>query len=72
MLNKHPGARLLKTPGKPPEDVRNGAFQYIQCALVTPEPDRSLSIFTNPDVPASVRRYYEHRSVCIHILASAL
>jgi len=63
MLNKHPGARLLKTMGDPPVDIRFGNDQYIQCTSVTPEPNRSLSVFTNPDVPLSVRTYYEHRFV---------
>ncbi len=61
MLNKHPGAQLLKTMGDPPVDIRFGNDQYIQCTAVAPEPNRSLQIFTNPDVPLSVRTYYEHR-----------
>lgn len=61
MLNKHPEARLLKSAGEPSDEIRNSPYQYIQCMSVTPEPDRSLSIFANPDVPESVRKYYEHR-----------
>ena len=49
--------------GDPPVDIRFGNAQYIQCTAVTPEPNRSLPIFTNPDVPVSVRNYYEHRQV---------
>lgn len=63
MLNKHPGAQLLRTPGDPPVDIRFGTDQYIQCTSVAPEPDRSLPIFSNLDVPPAVRAYYEHRSV---------
>lgn len=61
MLNKHPGAQLLKTMGDPPPDIRFGNDQYIQCTAVSPEPSRDLPIFTNPDVPPQVRAYYEHR-----------
>ncbi|KAG9050696.1 hypothetical protein FS837_003034 [Tulasnella sp. UAMH 9824] len=63
MLNKHPEARLLKNAGEPSEEIRSSQFQYIQCMSVTPEPDRTLSIFTNPDVPESVRKYYEHSAI---------
>ncbi|TFK44595.1 cytoplasmic protein [Crucibulum laeve] len=63
MLNKHPGAQLLKTAGDPPVDIRFGNDQYIQCTAVTPEPDRTLPIFTNPDVPLPVRTYYEHSAI---------
>ncbi|THH08148.1 hypothetical protein EW145_g2899 [Phellinidium pouzarii] len=63
MLNKHPGSQLLRTMGDPPVDIRFGTDQYIQCTAVDPEPDRSLPIFNNPDVPSAVRMYYEHRRV---------
>ena len=65
MLNKHPGAQLLRTPGEPPVDIRFGTDHYIQCTSVVPEPDHSLPIFSNLDVPLTVRTYYEHRSVLI-------
>lgn len=61
MLNKHPGSQLLKTMGDPAVDIKFGTDQYIQCTAVTPEPDKALPIFTNPDVPTAVRTYYEHR-----------
>jgi hypothetical protein len=61
MLSKHPGAQLLRTLGDPPVDIRFGTDQYVQCTPVVPEPDRSLQIFTNVDVPLAVRSYYEHR-----------
>ncbi|KAL1743069.1 hypothetical protein HDZ31DRAFT_41774 [Schizophyllum fasciatum] len=60
MANKHPGARVLKTMGDPPVDIRFGSELYIQCSAVTPEPDRTSPLFTNPEVPAAVRAYYEH------------
>ncbi|KAJ8077057.1 Deoxycytidine kinase 1 [Marasmius tenuissimus] len=63
MLNKHPGAQLLKTPGDPPVDIRFGNDQYLQCTPVVPEPDRQLPIFTNPDVPPTVRAYYENSDI---------
>jgi dedicator of cytokinesis protein 3 len=61
MLSKHAGVQLLKTASEPSEEIRFGTALYIQCTQVTPEPDRTLPIFTNPDVPAAVRTYYEHR-----------
>lgn len=63
MLSKHPGSQLLKTPGDPPVDIRFGTDQHIQVTAVTPEPNRTLPIFTCPDVPPAVRSYYEHRQV---------
>lgn len=63
MLNKHPGSQLLKTPGDPPVDIRFGSDQYIQVTAVSPEPNRTLPIFTCPDVPPAIRSYYEHRQV---------
>ncbi|OBZ66616.1 Dedicator of cytokinesis protein 3 [Grifola frondosa] len=44
-------------------DVRFGNDQYIQCTAVTPEPNRDLPIFTNPDVPPQIRAYYEHSAI---------
>ncbi|KAG1865874.1 C2 domain in Dock180 and Zizimin proteins-domain-containing protein [Suillus subalutaceus] len=61
LLNKHPGAQLLKID--PTADQRFGNDQYIQCTAVTPEPDRSLPIFTSPDVPLAIRNYYEHSAI---------
>jgi len=63
MISKHAGAQLLKSNIEPSEEIKFGTALYIQCVQVTPEPDRSLPIFTNPDVPPAVRTYYEHRSV---------
>ncbi|CAE6444733.1 unnamed protein product [Rhizoctonia solani] len=63
MLNKHPEATLLRTTTEPPDEVRFGTAQYIQCTAVTPEPDRTLPVFTNPDVPIAIRTYYEHSSL---------
>lgn len=68
MLSKHPGSQLLKTPGEPPVDIRFGADQYIQVTAVSPEPNRTLPIFTCPDVPQAVRSYYEHRHVVYTLL----
>lgn len=63
MLNKHPGAQLLKFSGDPPPDIRFGRDQYIQCTIVVPEPDRDSPVFTQPDVPPQIRSYYEHKYV---------
>ncbi|EIW83239.1 cytoplasmic protein [Coniophora puteana RWD-64-598 SS2] len=63
MLGKHPGAQLLKTIGDPPPDIRFGHDQYLQCTAVVPEPDRTLPIFTSPDVPLAIRNYYEHSAI---------
>ncbi|KZT04604.1 cytoplasmic protein [Laetiporus sulphureus 93-53] len=63
MLNKHPGVQLLKPMGDPPVDIRFGTDQYIQCTAVTPEPERDLPIFTNPDVSPQIRAYYEHSAI---------
>ncbi|KAG8760434.1 hypothetical protein FRC14_003131 [Serendipita sp. 396] len=63
MISKHPGAQLIKNSTEPSEEIRFGTVLYIQCTQVTPEPDRSLPIFTNPDVPAAVRTYYEHSAI---------
>ncbi|KAF8629268.1 hypothetical protein AX17_005847 [Amanita inopinata Kibby_2008] len=60
MLSKHPGAQLLKTASDPSVDIRFGHDQYIHCTAVTPVPDHNLPIFSNPDVPLSIRTYYEH------------
>jgi hypothetical protein len=60
MLGKHSGAQLLRTLGDPPVDIRFGNDQYIQCSAVIPEPNRDIPVFTNPDVPAAVRTYYDH------------
>jgi dedicator of cytokinesis protein 3 len=63
MLNKHPGAQLLKHTGDPPVDIRFGTDQYIQVTAISPEPNRSLPIFSSPDVHLAIRNYYEHRRV---------
>lgn len=70
MLNKHPGSQLWKTPGDPPVDIRFGTDQYIQIVAVSAEPNRSLPIFTCPDVPPAIRNYYEHRRVVHPSMAS--
>lgn len=68
MLNKHPGAQLLKTTGEPPADVRFGSDQYIQVLAVSPEPNRSHPVFTSLDVPVAIRSHYEHWFVIISSL----
>lgn len=60
MLAKHPGAQLLRSAAEPSDEIRNGTAQFIQCTAVTPEPDRTMQIFTQPDVPTAVKMYYEH------------
>ncbi|EJD42755.1 cytoplasmic protein [Auricularia subglabra TFB-10046 SS5] len=63
MLAKHPGAQLLRAGVEPTDEHRQGSTQYIQCMAVTPEPDRTMAIFTQPDVPTAVRTYYEHCAI---------
>ncbi|GAA6012300.1 hypothetical protein JCM10207_002794 [Rhodosporidiobolus poonsookiae] len=58
MLNKHPGAQLLKTSSIPSEEVQYGEGQFLQITAVLPEVDRSSPIFANPDTPHFVRAYY--------------
>ncbi|KIJ49358.1 hypothetical protein M422DRAFT_161378 [Sphaerobolus stellatus SS14] len=60
MLNKHSEARLLRSLTDPIEDPQ---AQYILIIPVEPEPDRESTIFTNPDVPSSVRKYHEHCAI---------
>ncbi|KAG5221299.1 C2 domain in Dock180 and Zizimin protein-domain-containing protein [Salix suchowensis] len=55
-----PRRAVTQDHGRSSVDIRFGNDQYIQCTAVAPEPNRSLQIFTNPDVPLSVRTYYEH------------
>ncbi|GAA5856905.1 hypothetical protein JCM8547_008456 [Rhodosporidiobolus lusitaniae] len=63
MLNKHPSAQLLKTSSIPSEEVQYGEGQFLQITAVLPEIDRSLPLFTNPDVPHYVRTYYQHNDI---------
>ncbi|KDQ21902.1 hypothetical protein BOTBODRAFT_169082 [Botryobasidium botryosum FD-172 SS1] len=63
MLQKHPGAQLLKHAAEPIEAIRFSTEQYIQCVAVVPEPDRTTPIFTNPEVPPPIRAYYEHSAI---------
>jgi dedicator of cytokinesis protein 3 len=63
MLQKHAGARLLHPTDEINDTIKFGSGQYIHCTPVVPEPDRTSPIFTNPDVPPSVRTYYEHRFI---------
>lgn len=59
LLNKHPGAQLLKTSVIPAEDISFADAQYLQITSVAPEPDQASPMFSNPDVPQAVRAYYE-------------
>ncbi|KZO90762.1 hypothetical protein CALVIDRAFT_506467 [Calocera viscosa TUFC12733] len=63
MLNKHPAAQLLKAMVTPTEEIMFGPEQFIQCAVVVPEPDRGHVVFLNPEVPTQVRNYYEHSEI---------
>jgi len=59
MQNKHPNATLVKSSAPVTDDVQFSDGQYLQITAVTPEPDRTTAVFTNPDVPSAVRAYYE-------------
>ncbi|KAF8745721.1 hypothetical protein RHS02_01051, partial [Rhizoctonia solani] len=63
MLNKHPEATLLRTTTEPPDEIRFGTAQYIQCTAVTPEPDRTLPVFTRRFVPEGHTRSNDTRDV---------
>jgi dedicator of cytokinesis protein 3 len=67
MLNKHAGTQLLKGAGDPPPDIRFGNDQYIQIVGVTPEPNRDLPIFSNPNASTQIKAYYEHKCVFTYI-----
>ncbi|SOV06607.1 related to dedicator of cytokinesis protein 3 [Ustilago sp. UG-2017a] len=57
---KHPKATLVKSAAVPDEEVRLSEGQFLQVTAVQPEPDRSKDIFTNAEVPPTVRAYYEN------------
>lgn len=57
---KHPRATLIKSAAVPDDEVRLSEGQFLQVTAVQPEPDRTKKIFTNPEVPPTVRAYYEH------------
>lgn len=57
---KHPKATLIKSAAVPDEEVRLSEGQFLQVTEVQPEPDRSKDIFTNAEVPPTVRAYYEN------------
>lgn len=59
---KHPSAILLKTDRPPSDDIRFADAQYLQITALQPEPDRSRDVFTNPEVPPTVKSYYEHNA----------
>ena len=46
--------------------------QYINIIPVEAEPDRESPIFTNPDVPSAVRKYYEHSYVFFDSLSNLI
>nr|CDI52117.1 related to dedicator of cytokinesis protein 3 [Melanopsichium pennsylvanicum 4] len=57
---KHSKATLIKSAAVPEEEVRLAQGQFLQVTAVLPEPDRSKDVFTNPEVPHTVRSYYEN------------
>lgn len=57
---KHPKATLIKSAAVPDEEVRMSEGQFLQVTAVQPEPDRSKDIFTNAEVPPTVRAFYEN------------
>ncbi|SCZ89055.1 BZ3500_MvSof-1268-A1-R1_Chr1-1g00923 [Microbotryum saponariae] len=59
MLNKHPNATLLKSSMIPPDDVQYSDGQLLQITAATPEPDATTPMLTNPDVPPSIKAYYQ-------------
>lgn len=63
MLNKHPGAQLLDTSSIPPEEIQFADAQWLQITSVSPEPDQTSPMFSNPDVPPAVKSYYEQNDI---------
>lgn len=59
MLNKHPGAQLLKTSTIPSEDIQFADAQYLQITSAAPESDQESPMHNNPEVPQAIRAYYE-------------
>ncbi|CBQ70585.1 related to dedicator of cytokinesis protein 3 [Sporisorium reilianum SRZ2] len=57
---KHPKAILIKSAAVPDDEVRASEGQFLQVTAVQPEPDRARDVFTNPEVPPTVRAYYEN------------
>ncbi|GAA5944251.1 guanine nucleotide exchange factor DCK1 [Sporobolomyces koalae] len=72
MLNKYPGAQILRTNTIPEDDVRYGETQYLQVTGVAPEPDLSSPVFTDPTIPRYIRAYYEENNVNTFAFVSAL
>jgi len=70
MLNKHSEARLLR--GSTEAEMDDPQAQYINIIPVEAEPDRESPIFTNPDVPSAVRKYYEHSYVFFDSLSNLI
>merc|ERR1712093_375349 len=41
-------------------ELQNSEERFLVITPVSPEADRSLPIFADPDVPPAIRAYYEH------------
>ena len=52
MQNKHPNAQLLRSPVEPSEYMKSSDERYLVITPILAEADKTLSIFSNPDVPA--------------------
>ncbi|GAA5973495.1 hypothetical protein JCM11641_006492 [Rhodosporidiobolus odoratus] len=63
LLNKHPGAQLLKTSSIPSAAVQESESQFLQITAITPEVDPTLPVFANPDCPHYIRAYWQHNNV---------
>ncbi|GAA6011108.1 hypothetical protein JCM11491_006730, partial [Sporobolomyces phaffii] len=63
MLDKHPNSQLLNVASIPDDDVRYGETQYLQITAILPEVDLLSPVFSNPNLPEYVRRYYQENDV---------
>lgn len=52
MHGRHPDAQLLRGSDVPDEELQQSDLKYLVITHVTPEPDKSIAMFSNPDVPS--------------------
>ena len=55
MQNKHPNAQLLRTADEPSEVLKASDEQLLLITPTIAEADKTISVFTNPDVPLGDR-----------------
>lgn len=50
MQVKHPQAQLIRGHAVPTVDMQNSDGRYLLITPVTPEPDKTIPILSNPDI----------------------